>query len=100
MAKLRVFAPHDAKLGVFMTPFFMLHLGQALRTWEDLCNDPQTIFSKHSSDFVLYEVGIFDDDTGLMSPHSPLQQVATAAEAKKKPQASEPMFDKVSNIGR
>lgn len=84
MANLRVFSAYDGKLKVFMTPFMFLHLGQAHRAWTDLANDPSNVVGKHPSDFVLYEVGTFDDDKGVLTPHSPIQQVATATEVRAK----------------
>lgn len=91
MAKQRVFAAFDGKLKVFLTPFTYLHLGQATRAWEEICNDPQSLMGKHPADFSLYEIGNFDDDTGLVTPHSPLQLVATALEVKRKPQEKLPL---------
>lgn len=91
LAKLRVFAAHDSKLGVFMTPFFMQHLGQASRAWEDLCNDSQSIIAKHPADFVLYEIGEFDDDKGLLTHHTPLIRVSSALEARASKQDQLPL---------
>jgi len=87
LAKTRVFSAYDGKLGVYMTPFFMTHMGQALRAWEDLCNNSESLMAKHPSDFVLYEIGEFDDDKGVLNPHVPARQVATALEVRRKSEA-------------
>lgn len=88
MAKFRVFSAHDSKLSIFLPPFFVQHLGQALRMWEDSVNSPDTLVAKHPSDFVLYEIGTFDDEHGVLTSHTPHQRVASALEVIKKP--SEP----------
>lgn len=94
MAKLRVFSAYDGKLSVFMTPFVFIHLGQALRAWEDLCLDNKSMMSKHPSDFILYEVGEFDEDSGVIVAHNPIRQVATALEVVKRATAQADMFSK------
>ena len=80
MAKNRMFSAYDRKLGVYYSPFSFLHLGQALRAWETICTDGQSMMSKHPADFVLFEVGEFDDDKGELVAHNPIRQVATALE--------------------
>jgi len=91
LAKVRVFSPYDGKLGVFLQPFTFLHSGQALRAWEEIVNDPTSMFSKHPADFVLYEVGSFEEDKGLLEPLVPPHQLATALEVRRKPEAKLPL---------
>jgi len=91
LAKLKAFSAYDGKLGVFMTPFFMQHTGQALRTWEDLVNNGDSIIAKHPSDFILYEVGSFEDDKGILIPQNPVHQVATALEVRREAPAKLPV---------
>lgn len=87
MAKLKVLCAYDAKLGLFHTPQFFTHLGMALRVWDETCNNPQAPMCKHPADFVLYEVAEFDEDTGLLQPLDQHRLIATALEAKHKPQS-------------
>jgi len=91
LAKQRIFSAQDAKLGIFLPPFFTPHLGQALRMWEDAVNSPDSMVAKHPSDFVLYEIGMFDDDTGIVEPVNPIHRIQSALEALKKPQQPLPM---------
>lgn len=81
--KHKAFAARDSRLGVFHPPFFMQHTGQALRWWEELCNDPKASMHKYPSDFQLFEVGDFDDEKGLFYPLDAPHQIATATEARK-----------------
>lgn len=65
--KLKAFALLDMKVGAFGTPFFMAHLGQAIRAVTDLCQDLNTTPGRHPGDFALCEIGEYDDNTGVLS---------------------------------
>lgn len=66
--ELRVFCFFDSKVGVFSTPFFCRHVGEALRIAHQVGEDQQTQIGRHPADFSLVEVGSFDDQTGVMTP--------------------------------
>ena len=59
----KIFTVYDSKAELFMQPFFMPTTGQAIRSFEDTCNDSSTMFSKHPADFTLFEIGSFEDVT-------------------------------------
>lgn len=61
---LRAFAFLDTKTGAFSVPFFTNHPGNALRMAGDLANDVSTTIGRHPADYVLHQVGTFNDDTG------------------------------------
>jgi hypothetical protein len=63
---LKAFSLLDTKTGQFNTPFFMNHLGMAIRAVSDLGQDKSTIVGRHPSDFALMEVGTFDDTNGML----------------------------------
>lgn len=65
--KLKAFALLDMKVGAFGTPFFMAHLGQAIRAVTDLCQDLSTTPGRYPADFALCEIGEYDDNTGVLS---------------------------------
>lgn len=62
--KTKAFSVYDSKAEAFMPPFFMQTVGAAVRAFSDLSNDPNTMVNRHPSDYVLYEIGSFDDDGG------------------------------------
>jgi hypothetical protein len=66
-----VVALFDSAARVYGTPFFVQHAAQAIRSLKDEVNakDSQSDVNRHSSDFVLYELGMFDDDTGALIKH-------------------------------
>lgn len=62
----RVFCFYDMKVGIFGTPFFCRHVGEALRIAQQLASDGETVIGRHPADFSLVEIGEFDDTTGAM----------------------------------
>lgn len=72
MAKLKVYAVHDTQIGAYARPFFMRTRGEALRSWQDACNDSTMDMCKYPHDYALFELAEFDEETGtfnnLMTP--------------------------------
>lgn len=98
--QLRVFCFFDSKVGVFSTPFFCRHVGEALRIAQQLGEDPQTQIGRYPADFSLVEVGSFDDQTGVMTalPHHSHGVVAGFLAAKRSLQ-SQLAFDEPAKLG-
>lgn len=65
---MRIFTVYDEKACVFGQPQFMLTDGIALRMFGDLIQDPSTVIAKHPEDFALYEIGSYDETTGIITP--------------------------------
>lgn len=63
---LKVFSVFDSKAKVFSNPFYCVNSGVAVRSFEQAVNDPASDFSRWSSDYTLFELGEFHDDSGLM----------------------------------
>ncbi|WNK12594.1 MAG: nonstructural protein [Microvirus sp.] len=55
---------YDSKVQTFAQPFQMRTKGEALRGWQDVCNDPSTQISKYPEDYSLHELGEYDEETG------------------------------------
>lgn len=60
----KVMAIRDLKVNIFNMPWFALSIGQAIRNFGDLVQDPQSAQNKHPEDYNLYQLGEFDDETG------------------------------------
>lgn len=67
MKKL-MYAVRDIKADAFMNPFPVNTPGMAERAFTDVVNDPNQPLHKHPADYQLFEVGSFDEDTGLVAP--------------------------------
>lgn len=61
--QLKVFAIRDEKLGAYLTPFYNPARGAAIRAITDEISNPQSPVSKHPADYVLFELGTYDDLT-------------------------------------
>lgn len=60
----KVYAIRDAKAEFFGTPFLQKTEGEAERTFTTLANDTQTQIGQSPTDYDLYYLGQFDDNTG------------------------------------
>lgn len=65
---LKAFSLLDTKVQTFSPPFFLSHLGHAARAVSQLGQDLNTTVGRHPADFMLYEIGEFDDQTGGLMP--------------------------------
>lgn len=88
--KLKAYSIYDSKGTIFNAPFFQHNAGLALRAFADLANDPQSTLFRHAGDFVLYEVGEFDDTTGLLAPYATHLHLGVASQFK---EASRPVVE-------
>lgn len=79
----KAFCVYDSKALVYGVPMFIPSVGAAVRSFADVCNDPDSVVCKHPSDFVLYEIGEFDDATGRLVAYEPLRNLGNASEFRK-----------------
>ena len=70
--KLYAFAVFDAAAGLYGVPMFLNSKGVAVRTFMDECNNPQSSINKHAADYTLFQIGEYDDNTGELTPITPL----------------------------
>lgn len=68
---LKAFALMDAKVAAFSAPFYAQHPGHAIRMCMEAAMDRNSTIGKYPADFILYEVGSFDDATGELKSASP-----------------------------
>lgn len=64
--KNKMFTIYDSKAELFLQPFCYKTEGQAIRGFSETINDPQSQIFKYPDDYTLYEIGVFDDDTGTV----------------------------------
>lgn len=83
MLTLKIFTVFDSKAETFMPPFTMETKGLAIRNFQDLVNNPQTIFCNHSEDFTLFEIGEFSKDKGTINMYDTKISLGVGIEFKK-----------------
>ncbi len=64
--KHNVFTVHDSKAQAYLPPFYLPEIGMAIRVFSDCVNSADHQFGKHPSDYTLFDLGVFNDNTGLM----------------------------------
>ena len=52
--KLQIFSVFDEKAQTFSKPMFMAHKGEALRAFQDVSKDENSMICKHAEDYKLY----------------------------------------------
>lgn len=84
--KLMVFSVRDAAVGAFMQPFFARSKGEAIRSFMMAAQDEKHDFFRNGSDYVLFQLGFFDDVSGELeySPEFP-EKILSALEAAQVP---------------
>lgn len=75
-----MFSMHDAKAGIYSQPFYAPNRAVAQRHFQAAMDDPQSMVSKFPADFRLYEVGVFNDVTGVVLSHDPAVLIFPAQE--------------------
>lgn len=71
--KLFCMAIRDRQTTAFMNPFYVAHVGAAIRGFTDLINDGKSDLARHPEDYDLYQLGTFDDGTGMHEVAVPTQ---------------------------
>lgn len=71
MTILKMYSVRDIKAALYGQPFALANRNVAIRTFTSWCADPSSFFSKYPGDFQLFEVGEFDQNTGIFTPAQP-----------------------------
>jgi hypothetical protein len=79
---MKVYSVYDVKMGLYDKPFYQHNKLQAIRSFADAVNDSESPFFKHPEDYRLFELGEYDQDTGLFKTDQPVL-LAEALEFKK-----------------
>lgn len=66
--ELKVFAILDVKAGAYLQPMYFRRTEEALRSFSAAACNPDLDFYKYAEDYVLFEIGSYDDSTGLHKP--------------------------------
>lgn len=73
-----IIAVRDRQLNAFMRPFTAQTAGQAIRSFRDEINRPDSELNRHPEDYELYRLGTFNEQTGEIKSEDP-QQIALAS---------------------
>lgn len=79
---LKMFTVYDQGVEAYMQPFCCKSKGEAIRSFTETANDPNSQLYKYAPDFTLMEIGEWDDQTGLVKTHTAKITLGTALEFK------------------
>nr|QJB19783.1 MAG: nonstructural protein [Microvirus sp.] len=67
-----VFSVHDSKAGAFCTPYYSENNNTAIRDFAYAANDKDSQIGRHPSDYTLFCIGSFDNQTGQLTTIEPI----------------------------
>jgi hypothetical protein len=73
-----VFAVLDVKAKAYMQPFFSPNRATAVRALAVAMRDAGSLIGKHPEDFALFEIGSFEDGSGVLTGAPGPSHVCTA----------------------
>lgn len=76
---IKAYSVYDRKALIYNAPFYAPTDGAAVRIVQDAANDPNSQLGRHPTDYVLFFVGEYDDQKGLLAAQSPLVHVMDIA---------------------
>lgn len=65
--KIQVYSIFDRVASAYNTPFYFQNDLLAVRTFNNLKEDPKTTVGKNPDDFSLHHIGEFDDEEGVIT---------------------------------
>lgn len=77
---MNVYSVYDNAAEAYLQPFFTNTKGTAIRSWTELVNDKEHQFGKYPSDYVLFELGTYDDTTGALVSHDAPKSLGVGVE--------------------
>lgn len=75
--RIRMFAILDSAVEAYNTPFTARTVQEALRMFALACSK-EGQFQTNPRDFVLYEIGSYDDSSGMLEPQEPRRLISAA----------------------
>lgn len=76
-----IVAVRDLATETFGRPFVVHHPRQAIRSFTDEVNNPESEVCRHAEDYELYQLGTFEDSSGELT--SDITRLVRATDLKK-----------------
>ena len=79
---MKLYTVYDAISESYSPPMINRTRGEALRSFTDEVNNPNSQLFKHAEDYTLFEIGEWDNQTGRITPFDAPFPVGSAHEFK------------------
>lgn len=79
---MKIYTVHDAKAEAYLQPFFMRTNGEAIRSFADACQTNEQ-FKKWPADYTLFELGEYDELTGVITPLKAIKSLGNGLDFKR-----------------
>ncbi len=80
MFSFMVFAVFDSKVGAYLLPFFSRNRAVALRSFTTAVQDVNSDFHRYAADYTLFEIGVWEPEKGIYTPHETKLSLGLASE--------------------
>lgn len=61
----KIYSVYDSKVEAYLQPFYARAHGEAIRSFEGACGNPEHQFAVTPEDYALFYLGEFDDANGV-----------------------------------
>ncbi len=78
--QVKIFSVYDVKTAVYNVPMFAHNVGHAVRIFTDQVKNPDSPYNAHPEDYQFFEVGSWDDHTGVVTGLAKPHLLTTASE--------------------
>lgn len=78
----RIYSVHDSAAEAYLLPFLLPTKGLAIRGFGEAVNNPKHDFSKYAEQYVLFELGTFNDATASFEIYSKPLNMGVGVEFK------------------
>lgn len=68
---LNIYTVYDTKAQAYLAPYFMHADGMAIREFSNAVNNERHHFSRNPEDYILFSIGVFDDNTAEIKSATP-----------------------------
>ncbi len=79
---MKMFAVYDSKAEAYLPPWTAKTTAVALRRFEATAKDENSDFARFGADYTLFELGTWDEDTGLVQLYEAKMNLGTALELR------------------
>lgn len=82
---MKLFSVKDMKAQVWLKPHIVDNVAEAMRSWEIVANEGESMISKFPNDFRLYCIAEFNTISGKLEVYDDAADLGSAADVKRRP---------------